>query len=52
MDNNIDEDKIRKILIKQKKDFEKWKKDEGDSDLQFNEKDNKITSKQNLESNT
>ena len=28
-------------MIKQKKEYEEWKKKEGDSDLLFNEKDNK-----------
>jgi len=28
-------------MIKQKKEYEKWKKKVGDSDLVFNEKDNK-----------
>ena len=28
-------------MIKQKKEYDKWKKKEGDSDLVFNEKDNK-----------
>ena len=43
MGNDINEEEIRKVLVKQKKDFEKWKKDEGDSDLIFNKKDNKST---------
>ena len=43
MDTGIDEEKIRKILIKQKKDFEEHKKRIGDSDLIFNKKDRKIT---------
>lgn len=41
MDDQFDEGKIRKLLIRQKDNFEKWKKDEGDSDIIFNEKDNK-----------
>ncbi len=28
-------------MIKEKKEYEKWKEKEGDSDLVFNEKDNK-----------
>ena len=28
-------------MIKQKKEYDKWKKKEGDSDLMFNEKDSK-----------
>ena len=35
------EEEYRKIMIKQKKEFEEYKKKEGDSDLIFNEKDNK-----------
>lgn len=35
------EEEYREKMIKQKKEFDKWKKDEGDSDLVFNEKDNK-----------
>ncbi len=35
------EEKYRKIMIKQKKEFEEYKKKEGDSDLIFNKKDNK-----------
>ena len=35
------EDEYRKKMIKQKEDYEKQKKIEGDSDLIFNEKDNK-----------
>jgi len=36
------EEEYRKKMIKQKKEYEKWKKkEEGDSDLVFNEKDNK-----------
>lgn len=35
------EEEYRKIMIKQKKEFEKYKKKEGDSDLIFNKKDNK-----------
>ena len=35
------EDEYQKKMIKQKEDYEKQKKIEGDSDLIFNEKDNK-----------
>ena len=35
------EEEYREKMIKQKKEFEKWKKKEGESDLVFNEKDNK-----------
>ncbi len=35
------EEEYRKIMIKQKKEFEEYKKKEGDSDLIFNKKDNK-----------
>lgn len=35
------EEECRKIMIKQKKEFEEYKKKEGDSDLIFNKKDNK-----------
>lgn len=35
------EEEYREKMIKQKKEFDKWKKDEGDSDLVFNKKDNK-----------
>ncbi len=35
------EDKIRKKIIEQKEEYEEYKKKEGDSDLMFNEKDNK-----------
>jgi len=35
------EEEYREKMIKQKKEFEEWKKKEGDSDLVFNEKDNK-----------
>ena len=45
MSSHIDEEKIRKLLIKQKKDFEEWKKEEGDSDIIFNQKDNKRETK-------
>ena len=34
------EEEYRKKMIKQKKDHEEWKKNQGDSDLVFNEKDN------------
>jgi hypothetical protein len=35
------EEEYRKIMIKQKKEYEEYKKKEGDSDLIFNKKDNK-----------
>ncbi len=35
------EEEYRKIMIKQEKEFEEYKKKEGDSDLIFNKKDNK-----------
>ena len=35
------EEEYRKIMIKQKKEFEGYKMKEGDSDLIFNKKDNK-----------
>jgi hypothetical protein len=35
------EEEYREKMIKQKKEFEEWKKKEGDSDLVFNKKDNK-----------
>jgi hypothetical protein len=35
------EEEYREKMIKQKKEFEEHKKKEGDSDLLFNEKDNK-----------
>ena len=35
------EDKIRKNMIKEKEEYEEHKKNEGDSDLIFNEKDNR-----------
>jgi len=35
------EEEYRKKMIKQKEEYEKWKEAEGDSDLEFNEKDNK-----------
>jgi len=34
------EEEYRKIMIKQKKEFEEYKMKEGDSDLIFNKKDN------------
>ena len=34
------EEEYRKIMIKQKKEYEEYKKKEGDSDLIFNKKDN------------
>ncbi len=39
--NLLLEEEYRKKMIKQKEEYEKWKKEEGDSDLEFNEKDNK-----------
>ena len=36
-----EDEEYRKIMIRQKEEFEKWKKKEGDSDLIFNKKDNK-----------
>jgi hypothetical protein len=41
------EDEYRKKMLKQKEDYEKKKQIDGDSDLIFNEKDNK-KSKRNL----
>jgi len=35
------EEEYREIMIKQKKEFDEFKKKEGDSDLIFNNKDNK-----------
>jgi hypothetical protein len=35
------EEEYREKMIKQKKEFEEWKKKEGDSDLVFKKKDNK-----------
>ncbi|AJW71021.1 hypothetical protein [Nitrosopumilus adriaticus] len=35
------EEKIREKMVKQKEKYEEYKKKEGDSDLLFNEKDNK-----------
>lgn len=35
------EEEYRKIMIKQKKEFEEYKMMEGDSDIIFNKKDNK-----------
>ena len=35
-----EEEEYRKIMIKQKKEFDEFKKKEGDSDIIFNEKDN------------
>jgi hypothetical protein len=34
-------EEYREEMIKQKEDYEKWKKKQGDSDLMFNENDNK-----------
>ncbi len=39
------EKKYREILIKVKEDYDKMKEKEGDSDLIFNEKDNKKNQK-------
>lgn len=39
------EDDYRKKMIKEKKEYEKRKKIEGDSDLIFNEKDNRKSQK-------
>lgn len=39
------EDDYRKKMIKEKEEYEKRKKTEGDSDLVFNEKDNKESKK-------
>lgn len=35
------EEEYRKIMIKQKKEYDEYKMKEGDSDLIFNEKDSK-----------
>jgi len=37
----MEDEDYREIMIKQKKEFEGYKKKEGDSDLIFNKKDNK-----------
>jgi len=34
-------DRYREKLIKQKEEYEKWKNEEGDSDLMINQKDDK-----------
>jgi len=34
-------DRCREKLIKQKEEYEKWKNEEGDSDLMINQKDGK-----------
>jgi len=34
-------EKYREKMIKQKEDHDKWKNEEGDSDLVFNQKDNR-----------
>jgi hypothetical protein len=34
-------EEYREEMIVQKEEYEKWKKKQGDSDLMFNEKDNK-----------
>jgi hypothetical protein len=39
------DDKYRKKMMKQKKEYLEFKKKEGDSDLVFNEKDNKTQDK-------
>jgi hypothetical protein len=39
------EEEYRKKMIKQKKEYEEWKKKEGDSDLVFNEKDHEKKNK-------
>ncbi|EPA06502.1 hypothetical protein BG20_I1434 [Candidatus Nitrosarchaeum limnium BG20] len=36
-----DTEKYREDMLRQKEEHEKWKKKQGDSDLIFNEKDNK-----------
>ena len=40
------DDEYRKKMIKQKNEYLKFKKEEGDSDLVFNEKDNKTVDKE------
>ena len=40
------DDEYRKKMIKQKDEYLKFKKEEGDSDLVFNEKDNKTVDKE------
>ena len=40
------DDEYRKKMIKQKDEYIKFKKEEGDSDLVFNEKDNKTVEKE------
>lgn len=37
----MEDEDYRKIMIKQKKEFEEYKMKEGDSDLIFNKKDSK-----------
>jgi len=37
----MEDEDYRKIMIKQKKEFEEYRKKEGDSDIIFNKKDNK-----------
>ena len=37
----MEDEDYREIMIKQKKEFEEYKKKEGDSDIIFNKKDNK-----------
>ena len=39
------EEEYREKMIKQKREFEQWKKKEGDSDLLFNEKDRREKTK-------
>ena len=41
------EDEYRKKMIKSKKEYEEYKEKEGDSDLVFNEKDNRKPEKEN-----
>jgi len=41
------EDDYRKKMIKSKKEYEEYKEKEGDSDLVFNEKDNRKLEKEN-----
>ncbi len=40
-------DEYRSQMLKQKKDYDEFKKKEGDSDLVFNEKDNSFKEKSN-----
>jgi len=41
------EDEYRKKMIKSKKEYDEYKKQEGDSDLTFNNKDNRKPKKEN-----